>query len=265
MQGVVQWYPGHMVRAMRKIGDYLKLIDVLIEVVDARVPRSGRNPSLDRLAPNHARLIVLDRADLADPVVTERWIATYEAARQPAIAVDAREQRDTARVLAAVERLAAGKRAGRGMVVGLPNSGKSSVINGLLRRSAAKTENRAGVTRQLQWFRLGPHFELMDTPGVLVPRIPTPVAQWKLALIGAVPRTRYDPQEVVAQFHAWLRAQDGKTIVPDLGTFAQARGFMRRGGEIDFHNAAQSYIRVFNEGTFGRISLESPEDDGKAA
>jgi ribosome biogenesis GTPase A len=261
LQRAVQWYPGHMVRAMRKIGDYLKLIDVLVEVVDARVPRSGRNPILDRLAPRHPRLVVLDRADLADPAVTEQWLASYRAAGQEAVAINALDQRDSARVLAAVERIAT--RQGRAMVVGLPNSGKSSVINGLLRRTAAKTENRAGVTRQLQWFRLGPRFELMDTPGVLVPKIPTPAAQWKLALAGAVPRDRYDPQEVAGKFHAWAQAH-GRTA-PALATFARERGFLRRGGEIDFHNAAQSYISAFNEGTFGRISLESPGDDGEAA
>jgi ribosome biogenesis GTPase A len=145
-------------------------------------------------------------------------------------------------------------------VVGLPNSGKSSIINGLLRRSAAKTEDRAGVTRQLQWFKLAPGIELMDTPGILVPKIAGKDAQWKLAISGAVPRERYDPEQVAVAFHRWLTACRPKTRVPDLEAFAAARGFMRRGGEADYHNAAQSYIAALNDGTFGRISFEAPND-----
>jgi ribosome biogenesis GTPase A len=153
------------------------------------------------------------------------------------------------------------------MVVGLPNSGKSSIINGLLRRAAARTEDRAGVTRQLQWFRVGPNLELMDTPGILVPKIASHDAQWKLALVGAVPRERYDPEDISVRFHRWLtESTKSATKVPDLEAFARARGFMRRGGEVDYHNAAQSYIKDFNDGKFGRITLEpAPDDDAKAA
>ncbi len=154
----------------------------------------------------------------------------------------------------------------RVIVVGVPNSGQSSIINGLLKRGAAKTEDRAGVTRQLQWFRLAPTIELMDTPGILVPKIETAQAQWKLALIGAVPRERYDPYEVAVEFHRWLvEHRAGRTEVPDLASFAAARGFVRRGGEIDEHNAAQAYIKAFNDGVFGRISLEAPSDGDEQA
>jgi ribosome biogenesis GTPase A len=153
------------------------------------------------------------------------------------------------------------------MVVGLPNSGKSSIINGLLRRAAARTEDRAGVTRALQWFRVGANLELMDTPGILVPKIASPEAQWKLALVGAVPRERYDPEDIAVRFHRWLSASTkGRTKVPDLETFSRVRGFMRRGGEVDYHNAAQSYIKDFNDGKFGRITLErAPQDDAQTA
>jgi ribosome biogenesis GTPase A len=148
----------------------------------------------------------------------------------------------------------------RALIVGIPNAGKSSIINGLLKRSAAKTENRAGVTRQLQWFRLKPNIELMDTPGILVPKIATKSAQWKLAITGAVPRTHYEPEEVANAFHKWAVAHNPNTSAPDLETFASTR-FARRGGEVDYHNAAQSYIRALNEGTFGRFSFESPHDE----
>ncbi len=263
LQRAVQWYPGHMVRAMRKMGEYLKLVDLVVEVIDARAPRSDANPMLDALIGNRERLTILNRDDLADPATTKRWIEDFETRSRAVIAVEGRQQQSVGRILRAVNDLAK-RRTGmaRAIVVGLPNSGKSSIINGLLKRAAAKTEDRAGVTRQLQWFRLAPSIELMDTPGILVPKIETPESQWKLALIGAVPRERYDPEEVAVNFHRWLVARsNGRTSVPDLENFARARGFARRGGEVDYHNAAQSYIRAFNDGTFGRLTLEAPDDD----
>ena len=265
LERAVQWYPGHMVRAMGKIREYLKLIDIVVEVIDARAPRSDANPMLDALVAGRERLTILNRNDLADPSTTKAWVAALRSRGSRAIAVEGRQQQSVGRILAEITRLAKAERGmSRAIVVGLPNSGKSSIINGLLKRAAAKTEDRAGVTRQLQWFRLAPAIELMDTPGILVPNIETAESQWKLALIGAVPRERYDPQEVAANFHRWLLAhQSGRAGVPDLETFSRAGGFVRRGGEVDYHNAAQSYIRAFNEGTFGRISLEAPDDAGR--
>jgi ribosome biogenesis GTPase A len=266
MERIVQWYPGHMARAMRRIGEYLAAIDIVIEVADARVPYSGRNPALDDLIGKRARLLVLDREDLADPSVTKLWISHFALRGLEAIAVDGRSQRSVARVATATMRLAK-ERSGisRGIVLGLPNSGKSSIINGLLRRAAAKTENRAGVTRALQWFRLQPNFELMDTPGVLVPKIAGEAAQWKLAACGAVPRDRYDAQEVASAFHRWLVDRRPRTRVPDLEAFAAARGFARRGGAIDYHNAAQSYLKALDGGIFGRITFETPDEHGSGA
>ncbi|MHB8146814.1 MAG: ribosome biogenesis GTPase YlqF [Vulcanimicrobiaceae bacterium] len=258
---VVQWYPGHMVRAMRKIGEYLKLIDIVIEVIDARVPISGANPMLDTLAKQRERIVILNRDDLADAPTTKRWLAHFAALGREALATTGHNQQSLTRAIAIMKRMASGRGTSRAIVVGVPNSGKSSIINGLLRRSAARTEDRAGVTRQLQWFRLGPGLEVMDTPGILVPKIASKEAQWKLAMVGAVPRERYDPEEVAINFHSWLTdASRGRTRVPDLEAFASARGFARKGGEIDYHNAAQSYITAFNDGVFGRISLESPDD-----
>jgi ribosome biogenesis GTPase A len=261
LERVVQWYPGHMVRAMRRIGEYLSLIDIVVEVVDARVPRSGRNPMLDKLIAKRARLVVLNRDDLADPHATKRWIAWFAQRGLEAIAVDGRSQRSVARAGGALTRAAKGRKGmSRAIVVGLPNSGKSSIINGLLRRAAAKTEDRAGVTRQLQWFRLPPNVEMMDTPGILVPKIATKDAQWKLAITGAVPRDRYDPEQVAVAFHRWLTERKPGTRVPSLEAFAAARGFMVRGGEVDYHNAGQSYISTLNDGTFGRLTFEDADD-----
>jgi len=261
---VVQWYPGHMAKAMRRIDEYMKLIDIVIEVVDARVPRSGANPSLDRIAGRRPRILVLNREDLADGAETKRWIELLSKKR-PTIATNGREQSSVRQANFYLSQLAQGRGSQRAMVVGLPNSGKSSIINGLLGRAAARTEDRAGVTRQLQWFRVQANLELMDTPGILVPKIETAEAQWKLALVGAVPRERYDPEDIAVRFHRWLLEQTGgRTRVPDLETFAKARGFMRKGGEVDYHNAAQSYIKDFNDGKFGRMTLESAPRDAEA-
>lgn len=255
LERVVQWYPGHMVKAMRRIGEYLKLIDLVIEVIDARAARSDANPMLDEMIGDRPRLVVLSRDDLADPATTKAWIEYYTALGRHTIAAEGRQQQSVGRILAAVKALAkARKGQSRLIVVGLPNSGKSSIINGLLKRASAKTEDRAGVTRQLQWFRVSPTIELMDSPGILVPKIATPDSQWKLALIGAVPRERYDPEEIAFQLHTW------RPSIPSLEDFAKARGFARKGGEVDYHNAAQSYIAAFGDGTFGRISLEHPND-----
>jgi ribosome biogenesis GTPase A len=253
-----------MVKAMRRIREFLRTIDVVVEVVDARIARSGRNPILDEIAANRLRVVTLDRNDLADPATTKRWLRDYSQRGMAAIAVDGRSARSVARIADTIARApherkrAAG--AVRAMIVGIPNSGKSTIVNALLRRAAAKTEARAGVTRHVQWFRLDGNVEIMDTPGLLPPKIASAGAQWRLAICGSVPSERYDAQEVVAAFHRWLAARTPETTVPDLQAFATARGFVRRGGEPDYHNAAHSYIRAFNEGAFGRISLEAPDD-----
>lgn len=251
-----------MATAARRIRELLRSIDIVVEVVDARIARSGRNPLLDKLAAGRARVVALDREDLADPMTTKRWLRALSSHGCNALAVDGRAARSVARVTTAISGAPMRPRNGiaRAMVVGVPNSGKSSIVNALLRRAAAKTEDRAGVTRHTQWFRLSRNVELLDTPGLLPPKIRSGAAQWKLAICGAVPRDRYDPEEVATAFHEWILARSPRTQVPDLATFARRRGFMQRGGEPDYHNAAQSYIRAFNDGVFGRISLEAPDD-----
>lgn len=254
-----------MAKAAGRIREYLRAVDVVLEVVDARIARSGRNPLLGKLAGKRRRVVALEREDLADPKTTRQWLSFFRDAGTEALAVDGRAARKVADVATAVTRSCAeGRGIARAMVVGIPNSGKSTLVNALLRRAAAKTEDRAGITRDLQWFRLSPNVELMDTPGVLPVKTPSEAARWKLAICGAVPSNRYDPQEVTAAFYGWLLARSPRTQVPDLQAYAARRGFVRRGGEVDYHNAARSYIRAFNEGVFGRISLESP-DDAEAA
>ena len=256
----VQWYPGHMARAMRRLAEDLKLIDVVIEVVDARVPRCGRNPALARMVGTRPRLLVLGRSDLADPAQTAAWLAHFERTGIPAVEANAKSQADGTALRARLALLAGERRSARAIVLGIPNAGKSSIINALVRKNVARTEDRAGVTRAAQWFRVTPGLELMDTAGILVPRIDTPEAQWKLALVGAVPRARFEAEEVVGALHAWAQTALPKRALPDLETYAQTRGFIRRGTLPDTHNAAWSYIKDFNELKFGQITLDlAPE------
>ncbi len=254
----IQWYPGHMATAMRQLAERLRIVDVVVEVRDARLPQSSANPALDRLAAHKPRLVVLGREDLADPHATREWLAWFERAGRTAVAVNAKEQGTVKRVGAALGDLA-GPGPTRAMVVGIPNTGKSSIINGLLRRTAARAEDKAGVTRSLQWFRVQPKLEVMDTPGILVPKIATRDAQWQLALTGALPRERFAAEEVVDAFVAWARERRPSAGIPDLAAFASARGFARRGGELDLHNAAGAFVRAFNDAAFGRFTFELPE------
>jgi len=253
----IQWYPGHMARAMRRLGDDLRVVDVVIEVVDARVPSSGANPALDRIAAHKTRLRVLTREDLADPEETERWLERFRR-HGSSIAFAAKEPSGPARLRAAVTAAALGLRGARAIVLGIPNAGKSTVINALAGRKVARTENRAGVTRAAQWFRLETGLEVMDTAGILVPKIDTDEARWRLAMVGAVPRARFDPEGVIERFHCWAETEHGANAVPDLATFAQSRGFVRRGNLLDAHNAAWAYLKDFDEGRFGRMTLEKP-------
>ncbi|MGP6189569.1 MAG: ribosome biogenesis GTPase YlqF [Vulcanimicrobiaceae bacterium] len=256
-EATIQWYPGHMAKAMRRLADDVRLVDVVVEAVDARVPFSGANPSLARLAGNKPRLLVLTRADLADPALTERWLTLYRDAGRTALAVDAKERPDVLRLRDTFTRFLGARRRARALVLGIPNAGKSTLINALVGKNAARTEDRAGVTRAIQWFKVGPQLELMDTAGILVPKIEAADAQWKLALVGAVPRARFDPEDVMARFARWA-GEHGHIGVPDLETFAQSRGFVRRGTIVDTHNAAWSYMKDWNEGKFGRMTLEEP-------
>ncbi|HZO95446.1 MAG TPA: ribosome biogenesis GTPase YlqF [Candidatus Baltobacteraceae bacterium] len=261
LQRVIQHYPGHMAQAMRKLRERLAIVDVVVEVLDARVPRSSANPDLDRLAGAKPRIVVLGREDLADPHATREWLAWFARRGRTALAVNGKSQSSLKRVAAALGALPGALGTMRAMVVGIPNTGKSSLINGLVGRSAAKAEDKAGVTRALQWFRVRPKLEVMDTPGILVPKIATPDAQWQLALTGALPRERFDAEEVVGAFAEWARTAVPQLDVPSLETYAGARGFARRGGEPDLHNAAGAYLKDFNDGKFGRITFERPEHD----
>jgi ribosome biogenesis GTPase A len=259
-EATIQWYPGHMARAMRRIGEDMRAIDVVVEVTDARVPLAGTNPALAKIAGNRPRILVLTREHLADPATTAAWLAYFAAHGRPAVAIDAKDRLGVARLRSALERLGSTtkRRGARAIVLGIPNAGKSTAINAIAGRNVARAEDRAGVTRSRQWFRVGDALEIMDTAGILVPRIDTPESQWKLAFVGAVPRARFDAEDVVTRFGNWSAETYPNAHVPNLETFAQSRGFVRRGTMLDMHNAAWAYLKELGDGAFGRMTLEEP-------
>jgi ribosome biogenesis GTPase A len=256
----IQWYPGHMARAMRSLAEDLHLIDLVIEVVDARVPHTGRNPHIARLTTHHTRLLVFSRTDLACTEDTIRACASLRKEGEEVAVFNVRSRASFTNLQRTVAKVIAERRSARAIVLGIPNAGKSTIINGLIGRTVARTEDRAGVTRTTQWFRMhgDKKVEIMDTAGILVPKIDTAEAQWKLALVGALPRARFDAEDVVTRFATWATANHLPDI-PTLTSFARSRAFVRHGTELDLHNAAWSYIKDFNEGRFGRITLEKEE------
>lgn len=255
----LHWFPGHMAKAMRRLAEDLKLVDAVIEVIDARIPRVGANPALSEMIGTKPRLVALTRSDLADPTATKEWTAYFTRRFGTCVALDAKHKTGLVPFKKAVSELPSKGSIVRALIVGVPNAGKSTIINVLAGRNAAKTEDRAGVTRAPQWVRAGNSFEVLDTAGILPMRVERPDEQWKLAVVNAVPRTLFDPEEVAYQFSRWSVGRPGVGAAPDLETFAQRRGFVR-GGSIDTHNAAWAYLKDVGEGKFGRFTLDEPGD-----
>ncbi len=252
----IGWFPGHMAASMRLMRERLALVDVIIEVVDARLPTLSANPLLDELIGARPRLVLLGREDLADPHLTGKWVAYERQRGRAALAINGKLQGSVRNALPLLNELGGRRATTRAMVVGIPNTGKSTVINGLAKRLAAKAEDKAGVTRTVSWFRISPTLEILDTPGIMAPKIETDDARWQLALCNALPRDRYDAQAVVGRFTDWAAAHN--RAVPELSAFARARGFLRRGNVLDLHTAAAAYVKDFNLAKFGRITFERP-------
>jgi ribosome biogenesis GTPase A len=274
---IQSWYPGHMRKAERDIKEKLKLIDVIIELVDARAPESTQNFQLEALVANRPRVTVLAKSDLAAPDVTRAWREHWRTEERILVSVDAQDKQMRKRVLHALS-LAAAKRPRRiqrrtrALVIGLPNVGKSTLINRLARRKRAVTGPRPGVTRHQQWVVLDDELELLDTPGIMVPRIPDAETGLKMGLVAAL-KDEHIGHRLLAAYLLHVCQQQAQTSPIELyqlddlvgepndliATIARRRGLLQAGNEPDTRRAAQTILHDFRQGRLGQISLERPE------
>lgn len=285
----VQWFPGHMAKTRRLMQESLRLVDMVLEITDARIPQSSRNPELDRWLGDKPRMLMLNKADSADPAVTARWLSYYQRQGIAAIACDCRSGKGLNRFLPAAKELLAGvleRRKQRGMVggalrimvVGIPNVGKSSFINRMAGGKRAKVEDRPGVTRGRQWVSIGGELELLDMPGVLWPKFEDPAVGEKLAFTGAVKDDVVDTELLAMRLLGCLRqgypaALEDRfklagTDYQDLGEFellelvGRRRGMLVSGGEVNTERAAAVVLDEYRSGKLGRITLEFPPRAG---
>ncbi|AOT72941.1 ribosome biogenesis GTPase YlqF [Geosporobacter ferrireducens] len=280
----INWYPGHMKKTKELIQENLKLVDVVIELLDARIPMSSRNPQIDELVERKPRVIVLNKSDLADPQVTRRWINYFAAQGINAIPVNSMTGEGLDKMTALVEAAAKEKmdalvnkgmrkRAVRSMIVGIPNVGKSSIINRLTGKKSAKTGDKPGVTKGKQWVRLRGNIELLDTPGILWPKFEDQQVGFKLAFTGAIKDEVLDIETIALHLVAYLVREYTDQIqeryklseifqedLENLEGIAKNRGCIFSGGRIDYARTANLILDEFRSGKIGKITLEKPED-----
>lgn len=284
---LIQWYPGHMAKAKRLLSAQLTKVDLVVELCDARLPLSSRNPALDELIRHKRRVLLLCKADLAEPGKTQRWLAYFCQLGLESMAYDKSPQK-TKQARALIEQAAAdvlerNRRRGiqktlRAMVVGVPNVGKSTFINRLYGGAVAKTGDRPGVTRSNQWVKVSPYLEVLDTPGMLWPRLDDQRAATRLAYIGTIRDAVYDQYELCASLLTDLMdvmpaqtAERYRIKDPSVRGYAlleevcRGRGFLMRGGIYDLDRACAVILDEFREGRVGKLTLEEPPETGEAA
>lgn len=279
---VIQWFPGHMAKARRVLQENAPLVDVILEIVDARCPAASSNPELMKLVAHKTRIKILNKSDLADPAVTRGWVQFYAGRGELAVPLDAVKGTGAKEVIAAIRTafaptlaawMAKGRkpRPARAMAVGIPNVGKSSAINRLVGARKAIVGDKPGVTRGKQWVRIGGDVELLDMPGILVPKFED---QWEgvvLATIGAIKEEVFDQRDVAAQLlpFFWAKAPEavrdrfGLESLSDepeanLEAIGRARGLIRAGGAVEVEKVAALVLREFREGKLGRLSIQEP-------
>ena len=279
----VQWYPGHMTKAKRMMQEDIKLIDLIIELVDARVPLSSRNPDIDELGKNKARLILLNKSDLADERQNAAWENYFQEKGFFVVKVNSRSGAGVKAVHGAIqeacrEKIERDRRRGiknrpvRCMVVGIPNVGKSTFINTFAGKACAKTGNKPGVTKGKQWIRLKKGVELLDTPGILWPKFEDQNVGIRLALIGSIKDEILNIDELslvlieyLVSHYAGILTQryeiteEGKPV-EILEAIAENRKCLLKGGDLDYSKAAALLIEDFRSGKLGKITLEAPEE-----
>ncbi len=277
-----QWYPGHMTKAKRQMQEDIKLVDLVIELVDARIPVSSRNPDIDTLGKGKARLILLNKSDLADERKNEGWTEFFKKKGYYVVRMDARNKGSMKQVSAIIAEACKEKaerdlrrgiknRPVRAMVVGIPNVGKSTFINTFAGKACAKTGNKPGVTKGKQWIRLNKNVELLDTPGILWPKFEDQSVGLRLALIGSIKDDILNIDELSLELIQILREEypgvlkerygmeEEGTPAGLLEKIALNRGCIKKGNEVDYAKAAALVLDEFRTGKLGKISLEKPE------
>lgn len=278
-----QWYPGHMTKAKRMMQENMKLIDLVIELVDARIPLSSRNPDIDELGKNKARLILLNKADLAQERWNDAWAEHFRGKGCQAVKMDSRKNGTMKPVHEAIkeackEKIERDRKRGilnrpvRAMVVGIPNVGKSTFINSLAGKACAKTGNRPGVTKGKQWIRLNKQVELLDTPGILWPKFEDQRVGLMMAFVGSMKDEVLNTEELAAELIRVLaadhpgileekyRVETGADPYGMLEQIAQSRHCLLRGNELDTEKAALLMLDDFRNGRLGRLTLEYPQE-----
>lgn len=279
-----QWYPGHMTKAKRQMLEDIKLIDLVIELVDARIPLSSRNPDIDDIGKNKYRLILMNKSDLADKSATDKWSDYFRKKGFFVVSLDARTKNSMKNITdivmeACKEKIERDRKRGiknrpvRAMVVGIPNVGKSTFINSYAGKACAKTGNKPGVTKGKQWIRLNKNIELLDTPGILWPKFEDQMVGLRLALIGSIKDEILNIDELavelikilVQEYPGTLKEryevnEEGQ-ITDIIFEIAKNRKCLQKGGEADYSKACALLIDDFRSGKLGRITLELPEQN----
>lgn len=277
-----QWYPGHMTKARRMMEENIKLIDLVIEVVDARIPMSSRNPDIDTLARNKSRIILLNKSDLSDESKNAEWIDYFTKKNFYVLKINARsgagiKQVNPTITLACQEKIERDKKKGiqnrpvRAMVVGIPNVGKSTFINSFAGKACAKTGNKPGVTKGKQWIRLNKNVELLDTPGILWPKFDNQEVGKRLAMIGsmndeilnldelALDTVKFVLEQYPGKLAERYQINEGQEALRVLEEIASRRGCLKHGAMVDYEKAAGIILDDFRSGRIGRITLETPD------
>ncbi len=277
-----QWYPGHMTKAKRMMQENMKLIDIMIELVDARIPLSSRNPDVDQLAAGKYRLILLNKSDMADERVTAQWEEYFKSkgffvAKTNSKAGKGVKATQNIIMEACKEKLERDKKRGiknrpiRAMIAGIPNVGKSTFINSLVGRACTKTGNKPGVTKGKQWIKLNKNIELLDTPGILWPKFEDQMVGLRLALIGSIRDEILNQDEMALELICYLKehypgilsdrydVEESEDKVKILESIAINRNCKLKGDELDYTKASKILLEEFRNGKLGKISLEIPE------
>ena len=283
----VQWFPGHMAKTRRLIKESLSMVDAVTEILDARIPLSSRNPEIEQITAGKPRIILLNKCDVADERITREWINYFERKGFTALPVDCRSGKGLGAYRPAVrkvlvEKIKSNEQKGmagkslRVMVVGIPNTGKSSFINRMAGKNRAQVADRPGVTRHNQWFNIGNGIELLDTPGVLWPKFDDPSVGDKLAFIGSVKDTVLDSETMAVRLIDVLKKEYPNTLSQRykingidfaetesfeiLELLGKKRGMLISGGEIDTERASVTLLDEYRAGKLGKISMETPHD-----